>query len=82
VAATLTHEGVAQFLPRVHAIASRFRGQGGAEYDDLVQEASEYVCKQIRNGKQPTGTGMRNAMRTWVRKCRNQGMTHGAPVEE
>jgi DNA-directed RNA polymerase specialized sigma24 family protein len=81
VAVALSNERVEQYLPRVHAIASRFRGQGNAEYDDLVQEASEYVCKQLLNGKEPSGTGMRNAMRTWVRKCRNQGMTHGAPVE-
>ena len=77
--AVLEDRTVTEYLPRVHAIASRFNGVGGAEYDDLVQEASEYVVKQVQRGKTPSGTGMRNAMRKWVRKCRDSGISYADP---
>lgn len=75
-AALVTNEAVAEFLPRVQYFANRFNKVGGAEYDDLVQEASVYVLVQLQRGKAPSGTGMKNAMRDWIRKCRRQGISH------
>lgn len=70
------------YLARVHYFAARFNKVGGAEYDDLVQEASEHVVKQLLKGKKPSGTGMKNAMRDWCRKCRRQGVSHELPAED
>jgi hypothetical protein len=78
----LSDEAVTPYLARVHYFAARFNKVGGAEYDDLVQEASEHVVKQLLRGKEPSGTGMKNAMRDWCSKCRRQGISHDSPAEE
>ena len=70
-----------EYLPRIYYFARRFNGVAGAEYDDLVQEASEHVVRQLLAGKTPSGTGMKNAMRMWCRKCRRQGISHETPAE-
>lgn len=71
-----------EYLPRVYYFANRFNKVGGAEYDDLVQEASEYVVKQLDRGKTPSGVGMKNAMRKWVQRCYRQGFSYELPDEE
>ncbi len=73
---------VVPFLPRVHYFAQRYNGVQGAEYDDLVQEASVYVIVQLLAGKQPSGQGMKNAMRQWIRKCARRGMVSDQPAGE
>lgn len=78
----VSNDDVAVFLPRVHYFARRFNKVQGAEYDDLVQEASVYVLKMLQIGREPSGTGMKNAMRDWVRKCARQGMTYDTPDED
>lgn len=77
--AAVSTEAVSQHLPRAASIASKFKGQAQAEYDDLFQECSEYIVRQLLNGKVPSGTGMRNACRSWVRKCREAGISHADP---
>ena len=81
-AAVLSNEAVAEYLPRVYAIAAKFKGVGGAEYDDLVQEACVYVVRQVQRGKFVSNTGMRNAMRKWVRICRAKGLTNHEPSDD
>lgn len=78
----VSNEDVAEFLPRVHYFARRFNGVQGAEYDDLVQEASIYVLRQLQAGKTPSGQGMKNAMRMWVRVCARRGFGHDPLPEE
>jgi DNA-directed RNA polymerase specialized sigma24 family protein len=78
----VSNDDVAVFLPRVHYFARRFQGVQGAEYDDLVQEASIYVLVQLQVGKTPSGQGMKNAMRQWVRKCARRGLGHSDPPAE
>ncbi len=73
---TVSEEAVAVYLPRIHYFANRFNKVGGAEYDDLVQEGAEHVVVQLLRGRNPSGTGIRNAMRDWIRKCRRQGISH------
>lgn len=69
-----------EYLPRVHFFANRFNKVGGAEYDDLVQDASEHVVKLLLKGKTPSGTSIKNAMRDTIRKCRRQGISHDEPL--
>ncbi len=77
---SVSDETVIEYLPRVYYFAARFNKVGGAEYDDLVQEASEYVVKTIQKGKTPSGVGMKNAMRDWIRKCKRQGISYDEPL--
>lgn len=69
----VSSEAVAQYLPRVNSYARRFNGRGGAEFDDLVQEALIRVFLNLRDDKPVTNTAIKNAMRDWVRKCYRRG---------
>jgi DNA-directed RNA polymerase specialized sigma24 family protein len=69
---------VALHLPRVESIARRFVNRSfGCEFDDLVQEGSEKLFKLLRDGKEPSNTAIKNAMRDWSRKCRRRGFATG-----
>ena len=71
--AAVSNEAVAQYLPMVHSQARRFNGVGGAEFDDLVQEGLIKVFLNLRDGKPVSTTAVKNAMRSWVRKCYRRG---------
>jgi hypothetical protein len=79
--AAVSEEAVVQFLPAVASLARRFKGVGGAEYDDLYQEGSEKVVRLLMDGKQVSNTAIKNAMRDWVRKCASKGFTYELPAE-
>lgn len=79
---TVSNEAVAEYLPRVHNLARRFNGiVPGCEYDDLYQEGSEHVFLCIRDGKHISNTGIKNAMRDWVRICARRGHTDDLPED-
>jgi len=80
--AAVSNEAVALYLPRVYNLARRFNGVGGAEYDDLVQEGSLHVFLKLRDGEPVSNTGIKNAMRDWVRKCSRRGFANGEYPEE
>lgn len=78
---TVSDEAVAKFFPLVDLFARRFEGVANTEYDDLFQEGSIYVFRQVRDGKEPSGEGIKNAMRDWVRKEARRGFVDEAPLE-
>lgn len=79
--AAVSNEAVAKFFPLVDHFAKRFNGVANVEYDDLFQEGSLYVFKQLRDGKAPSGQGIKNSMRYWVRQEARRGFVDEAPLE-
>lgn len=70
------------YLPRVISYARRFNGNGGAEFDDLVQEGLLRVFLNLRDDKPVSNTAIKNAMRDWVRKCYRRGWADAELAEE
>jgi DNA-directed RNA polymerase specialized sigma24 family protein len=78
----VTSEDVAEYLPRIQSIAKRFNGSGGAEFDDLVQEAWRDVFLNLRDGKHVSNTSIKNSMRDWVRYCFRRGYSNRVSYDE
>ena len=75
--ASVTSEEFAKWLPAIEAHANRMsRVHYLAEFDDLVQEASEAVWLKLEVGYMITNDIMLNAMRNWI-----SYVTHGGRVE-
>lgn len=75
----VSSEAVAEHKPRVEALARRFNGLGGAEFDDLVQEGLVKVWLLLEESDDPTyipaNLVIERAMLDWVRVCRRQGFS-------
>lgn len=75
----VSSEAVAEHKPRVEALAWRFKGLGGAEFDDLVQEGLIKVWLLLEASDDPTyfpaNLVIERAMLDWVRVCRRQGFS-------
>jgi DNA-directed RNA polymerase specialized sigma24 family protein len=81
----VSSEAVAEHKPRVEALAWRFNGLGGAEFDDLVQEGLIKVWLLLEEsddpGYIPANLVIERAMLDWVRVCRRQGFSNREPDE-
>ena len=75
----VSNEAVAEHKPRVEALARRFNGLGGAEFDDLAQEGLIKVWLLLEKSDDPTyipaNLVIERAMLDWVRVCRRQGFS-------
>jgi DNA-directed RNA polymerase specialized sigma24 family protein len=72
--ASVTSEAVKEYWPLFEYYARRYAGVGGAEFDDLVQEAAEAAWIAMELGYKPHEELIRNSMRNWVRYITHRGI--------
>lgn len=65
MAAVVTDQMVAAYLPRVERLARRFRNRPGVDEDDLIQEGLIDVWLTLRRGQSPSDTFIASRMLRW-----------------
>lgn len=69
---SVTSEQVAEYEGLCEALARKFVGRAGAEFDDLVQEGRIAVWQSLQDGRAPSTSYVEYAMRGWVTNLRRQ----------
>lgn len=63
-----------ELWPMFHWYARRFEGIGGAEADDLVQEAAIASWMTLELGFEPSELVITRAMKDWIRFLSHRGL--------
>lgn len=69
---SVTSEAVAEYDGLCEALARKFVGRAGAEFDDLIQEGRIAVFTSLQSGRAPSTSYVEYAMRLWVTTLRRQ----------
>lgn len=64
----LTWEQCAPWADTVNAVARRYSGRSGSEFDDLVQEGWESVCTYLQEGSPITEESIERWVRSYIRQ--------------
>lgn len=82
IAAKVSDEAMAAYIPLCDYLAKRYDGLHSAEYDDLFQEGWECVMYALYIDARPSQDIVAKYMLRWVNKCARHGVSHEKPVED
>lgn len=74
--ASVSSEALAGYWPLFESHARQLDGVGGAEFDDLVQEAGMAALIAMQKGFLPSDALIRRAMVNWIRFVSHRGLVY------